>query len=225
MFTEVAGGEGSSNRCCSSVVGSRMVHDASSVDHRCLVYSPNVREFVSRESSSSKRPRTGKDSSLARKMLLRDVSDSNLSVEAENIFLASWKPATRRLYYVYIVKWITFCVERGRDYNQSDLRHVYLFLSYLFKKGLSASANNVARSALPQVDGVPVGQCRVISRQLKGVNKLLPQRSRYLSNWDTDIVLEYLQQCSPWSLLTFRELTENLTMLFLLCSSQRIQTL
>lgn len=93
---------------------------------------------------------------------------------------------------------------------------------------MSASAVNVARSvlsnALPQVNGVDVGQCP-ICRFLKGVNKLRPQKSRYLSTWDTDVVLEYLQQCYHLSILTFRELTEKLVMLFLLCSSQRVQTL
>lgn len=66
------------------------------------------------------------------------------------------------------------------NYNVSNLKLVYLFLNSLFRKSLPASAVNVARSALsnalPQVGGVDVGKCKVISRQLKGVHKLRPQK-------------------------------------------------
>lgn len=83
---------------------------------------------------SPKGPSPRKDASLARSMLLRGILDWNLPIEAQNVFLPSWKPASRRLYYVYIRRWITFCVEKGWIYNESDLRHLLSF-KFLVQEG------------------------------------------------------------------------------------------
>ena len=60
---------------------------------------------------------------------------------------------------------------------------------------------------------------------MRGMYNKRPQRSRYSSTWDVDIVLSFLEELSPVRKLTLRELTNKLVMLMLLTSCQRVQTL
>ena len=162
-------------------------------------------------------------------LLTRDIQGVNLPEEAVQIYLESWRPKTREAYLVYIKKWIQFCVERGLDYRCPELSGVFLFLFQLFQKGYSYSSINVARSALSSschlFEGQTVGSVQTLSRFVRGMQKLRPQVSRYASTWDVDMVLEYI--CSLWPLraLTFEWLSKRMVMLFLLATSQRVQTL
>ena len=121
------------------------------------------------------------------------------------------------------------CVEKSWDKNNPALNQAVAFLTQLFDLGLSYSAINAARSALsnilPMYDNVPFGQHQVVCRVLKGMYNRRPQRSRYTSTWDVDIVLEYLRELSPLCTLTFKDLSRKLVMLLLLTTSQRVQTL
>ena len=169
------------------------------------------------------------NSRLGISLLTRDIQGLNLPEEAVQIYLESWRPKTREIYLVYIKKWIQFCVERGLDYRCPELSGVILFLFQLFQKGYSYSSINVARSALSSschlFEGQTVGSVQTLSRFVMGMQKLRPQVSRYASTWDVDMVLEYI--CSLWPLraLTFERLSKRMVMLFLLATSQRVQTL
>ena len=161
--------------------------------------------------------------------LLRKVDKFNLSKNAQELYLSSWRPKTIRQYQVYIKKWYTLCVQKNWDKWNPKLNQPVFFLTQLFESGLSYSAINAARSALsnilPQYDNVPFGQHEVVCRILKGMYNKRPQRSRYTSTWDVDIVLGYLRELSPLIKLSFKDLTRKLIMLLLLTTSQRVQTL
>ena len=161
--------------------------------------------------------------------LLKKVEHFNLSKHAQTFYLDSWRPKTVRQYQVYIRKWYTLCVEKGWNKDDPSLNQCIFFLTQLFDRGFSYSAINAARSALsnilPLFEGVPFGQHFVVSRVMKGMYNRRPQRSRYTSTWDVDVVLEYLRELSPLSKLTLKDVTRKLVMLLLLTTSQRVQTL
>ena len=126
-------------------------------------------------------------------------------------------------------KWLTFCVINSIPQENPSLSHVSDFLVELFNKGASYSAINSARcalsNALPYVDGIPVGKNPIICRILKGMYNNRPQRTRYCSTWDVDIVLHYLRELSPLISLSLRQLTNKFVVLLMLITCQRVQTL
>ena len=157
------------------------------------------------------------------------IKDKDLSPQAIELYLNSWRPKTRKLYCVYTRKWKTLCVINDWNRESPKLEQAISFLTSLFDKGLSYSAINIARCALSAMlcffEGVPFGQHPVVTRIMKGIYNKRPQRSKYASTWDVDVVLSYLQELIPLRKLTLRDLTRKLVMLMLLTSCQRVQTL
>ena len=101
------------------------------------------------------------------------------------------------------------------------------FLWVLFSRGLSYSAINTARSALSAVvsiDNTPIGQHRLVTRFLKSVFEQRPALPKNVVVWDASQVLNYLRSLSPVARISTKLLTLKLTMLILLLSGQRQQT-
>ena len=87
---------------------------------------------------------------------------------------------------------------------------------------------NVIRSAVSAValiNGSPAGKHPLVCRFLKAVFNVKPALPRYRSVWDPDIVLGYLKGLGPNIDLSLIQLSRKLTMLLLLTSGQRGQTL
>ena len=102
------------------------------------------------------------------------------------------------------------------------------FLWVLFGQGLSYSAINTARSALSSaitLDDRPAGQHPLVVRFLKATFEKRPALPKNTVVWDADLVLNYLRTLSPVKRLPLRLLTQKLTMLLLLLSGQRQQTI
>ena len=74
----------------------------------------------------------------------------------------------------------------------------YFFLTMLYKKGLSNTAVNTARSALSSLlslpDGSTIGKHPLVSRLLKGIFQNRPPQPRYSTVWDVNTVLTHFQQ-------------------------------
>ena len=121
------------------------------------------------------------------------------------------------------------CVEKDWDKWSPKLNQAIQFLVHLFDRGLSYSAINTARSALSMIlhdfDGQPFGRHFAVCRILKGMYNRRPQRSRYASTWDVDIVLSFLRELSPLGKLSFKQLSMKLLLLMLLSTCQRVQTI
>ena len=95
--------------------------------------------------------------------------------------------------------------------------------------GLGYSSINTARSALSsfvcQIRGCSAGSLPSVRRLLKGIFNLRPSVPRYNCVWDVKLVLKYLETLSPLSDISLKDLTIKLTMLMVLLSAQRVQTL
>ena len=161
--------------------------------------------------------------------MLNNIKHLTLPQEAIDLYLDAWRPKTRRSYFVYLRKWQTLCIQKNWNKLRPTVNQVIYFLTSLFRSGLSYGSVNLARSALssslPYLDGKAVGQHPVICKILKGMYNRRPQQSRYSSTWDVDVVLEYIREMSPLSILPLRELTRKMVMFMLLMSCQRVQTL
>ena len=162
-------------------------------------------------------------------MLEKSIDHLNLPKLSREIFLASWSFKTKKQYVLYIKQWITFCVEKEKDYNNPTVKSLILFLTSLFRKGLSYSAINIARSAISSFaevkNGIRLGAHHLISKFMLGVRNLKPKVSKYSNIWDVDIVLKFLVELWPNNKLSLELLTKKFVMLFLLVTSQRIQAL
>ena len=90
------------------------------------------------------------------------------------------------------------------------------FLNDLYKKNLSYSALNTARSSISSViycDGFPVGQHPLVIRFMKGVFKLRPNLPKYNRIWDPKIVLKLLGNWSPNSELELQKTKKGIFLL------------
>ena len=76
------------------------------------------------------------------------IQNQEISEEATEIILKSWRPGISKQYQPYIREWIQHCHQRSIDPTTSNVGQALEFLLGLFKKGLGYSALNTARCAL-----------------------------------------------------------------------------
>ena len=103
------------------------------------------------------------------------------------------------------------------------------FLTELFEANCGYSALNTARSALSTFIVLPrnisAGNHPLVTRFMKGVFQSRPTFPKYTEIWDVNIVLSYLKTLSPIAKLSLKDLTFKVTMMLMLLSGQRIQTI
>lgn len=130
---------------------------------------------------------------------------------------------------MYLNKWKEFCGKLHIDIFSPTVQQVLTFLTDLYEANASYSTLNTARSALSTIITLPgnisVGNHPLVARFLKGVFQIRPAMPRYKQIWDIDIVLNYLRTASPATKLSLKDLTCKVTMLLMLLSGQRIQTI
>ena len=163
--------------CNSPVDNSTLFHSCTQLADRHASCS----EGVSSESNSSnfgQSPSTSSTSGVAGMQIVRQaLQDSKISPDIVEVIMQSWRDSTHKQYKVYINKWLQFCGEGSHDPLHPSVRSVLSFLHRLFKKGLSYSALNTARSAVSNIDitvrdvqdRTPVGKHFLVCRYLKGV--------------------------------------------------------
>ena len=100
------------------------------------------------------------------------------------------------------------------------------FLSQLYSKGLQYRSLGTARSALSTFlkicSNININEFEEVSRFMKGAFLDRPALPRYTTTWSVDTVLNHIRSLTN---LTLLQLSGKLSMLFLLVSAQRCQTL
>lgn len=145
--------------------------------------------------------------------------------------MASLSNSTSTQYEHHIKEFKKFCLGRGvTDYLSIPVTLGVEFLTSLFKKGMSYSTINSARSALSQYvhlsngQGGDFGKHPLTSKFMRGVFKLRPPTAKYSSTWDVSLVLNRLRLLDN-DTCTLKELTQKCVMLLALATGQRVQTL
>jgi len=109
-----------------------------------------------------------------------------------------------------------------------DIRHCLCFLTDLYNCNLSYSTLNTARSALSsmleKIDGISIGEHKLVVDFMKGVSRLRPAVPRYTVTWNPDKVLNLLKSWQA-NLCDVKQLTLKLVALLALTTGQRVQTL
>ena len=78
----------------------------------------------------------------------KEFANQGISSDITEVLMSSWRESTQKQYNVYLSKWYQFCVQREINSMQPIVNDVLEFLHDLYKKGLSYSTINTARSAL-----------------------------------------------------------------------------
>ena len=142
---------------------------------------------------------------------------NNLSTEASELMLASWRTKSSQSYESHFWKWVRWCTEWGHNPISGPVADVANFLAYLHEESYQSRSLNSFRlaisSVLDTVDGMEVGNHPMISRLLKGARPPLP---RYTSTWDVQVVLRYIEDLGPSASLSLKLLTLKLVMLMAL---------
>lgn len=141
----------------------------------------------------------------------------------------AWRPNTKKTYSNYLKQWIQFCKHFKIDPAQPDLSQVAKFLILLSKQGSAYSTVNIARctiSAVTHVDNYnTIGANRYISMVVAAAGNANPPEPRYSSTWNVKDVLNIFKRWGRNTRLPIRLLTWKLTVLSLLCTAQRGQTI
>ena len=122
-----------------------------------------------------------------------------------------------------------YCGKRSIDPLYPAAEDGINFLAELFKTGIGYSAMNTARSALSSIillaDNIPFGTHPLVCRFLKGTFVARPSLPKYNDTWDVADVFKHLITLHPAKELNLKDLTLKVTMLLMLLSGQRCQTI
>lgn len=141
----------------------------------------------------------------------------------------TWRDSTRKVYTSYIKKWATFCLQHQHDMYEPENAIIMDFLFSLIKQGASYSSVNTARCALsavlPWKEGRSVGCNEFVCMLIKALGNFNPPKPRYTKFWDVNLVLNLFRHWGRNSTLSTYRLTLKLTVLLLLLTAQRGQTI
>lgn len=175
--------------------------------------------------------RTNNNHTFSRIPLLNHkLEGANLSQRAINfISNYAWRNSTKKSYTTYVKKWQTFCLIHGVNKLDPPIRDIVDFLLELIETGAPFATVNIARCALsvilPKLDYMTVGKNEFVCWTVKGANEVNPSQPRYSSFWDVQMVLNLFRKWGRNSTLTTYRMTAKLTVLLLLLTAQRGQTI
>lgn len=164
-------------------------------------------------------------------MPLLDVNscDQGFSKKEAKFIRQAWRPGTRKVYSNYIKQWVRFCEYFGYDPRKPEPYQVGRFLIKLAKGGSAYSTINIARCSLSAVidnGGVETIGCnRYVGLVVTAAGNADPPQPRYSSTWNVRDVFRLFKCWGRNSSLKLHFLTWKLTVLLLLCTAQRGQTI
>lgn len=141
----------------------------------------------------------------------------------------AWRKGTKKTYSNYLKQWVQFCKYFEIDPRQPNPTYVAKFLILLSKQGSAYSTVNIARCAISAVthvdDNTTMGCNRYVGMAVTAAGNVKPPEPRYNSTWKVSDVFKVFKSWGRNSLLDFKKLTWKLTVLLLLCTAQRGQTI
>lgn len=141
----------------------------------------------------------------------------------------AWRPGTKKLYSTYINKWEEFVTKRNISVVDPPITQVAAFLRTIHEGGVAHGAVNTARSALSlilrKIDFKEVGKHTELCWLVKAVYEKKPPQPKYNTFWDVSKVFRLFNSWPEPNYLSLKNLTAKLTVLLLLVTSQRGQTI
>lgn len=162
-------------------------------------------------------------------LLDENLRQQGFSKSDIRFFRHAWRPSTRKTYTNYIKQWVQFCEHFHLDPRKPEASSVAKFLILLSKQGSAYSTVNIARCALSAVTHVDdyhtIGANRYVSMVVSAAGNKNPPEPRYSLTWNVKKVFDVFKGWGRNRLLDLRLLTWKLTVLLLLCTAQRGQTI
>ena len=128
--------------------------------------------------------------------LRKRYRDQQLSQEATDLMINSWRPKTNRSYDSLFSKWSSWCATRYSYPISGTINEVLNFLAKLYKDGYQYSTINSNCSAISSVhekiDGYNIGKHPLVTRLIKGVFHVRPPLQWYTQTWNVQSVLRSL---------------------------------
>lgn len=122
-----------------------------------------------------------------------------------------------------------YCKFHDLDPYEPSVQHVTDFLRLLLEDGASYSTINIARCALSAVLDTgskdTIGSDPMVALVVKGCGNINPPEPKYDSIWDVSVVFKMLESWGDNDKLSLLDLSKKLTVLLLLCTAQRGQTI
>ena len=176
---------------------------------------------------------SGSTEATGMQIIRRSLGDADIPPDVTDVIMHSWRHSTHKQYDHYIAKWVQFCSQGTCDPLCLTVKGLLMFLHSLYRKGMSYSSLNTARSAVSNLDfdigqnpnHVSIGKHFLVSKYLKGVFHEIKPVPKYRSIWSVDPVLDYLFSLWPLDKLPLKELSLKLVLLVALTTGQRCQTL
>lgn len=153
----------------------------------------------------------------------------NIDPKTLTYFKHTWRPTTKKTYKTHLNRWGLWAYENRVSILNPELKDVLRYLRVYFETGVGYGAVNGARCALslilPRSDGKTIGEHYIISWFCKSCHEQRPPQPRYLDFWSVDLVLLWLETLGHNSKMSLKLLSLKVTLLLLLVSSQRGQTI
>ena len=146
-----------------------------------------------------------------------------------NYFKFTWKDSTKKAYAIHLKRWALWAFKNHISVLNPTIANVLRFLRKYFETGVGYGAVNTARCALsmilPRYEGKTVGEHFLIRWFCKSCYIQRPPQPRYSDIWSVDRVLIWVEGLGANSKMSRKMLSLKLTILLLLVSSQRGQTI
>ena len=157
--------------------------------------------------------------------LRRRYQEQQLSEEATELMLSSWREKSARSYDSQFQKWISWCHTRSVDPVSCPVEEVVNVVADLFTQGYQYRSLDAFRSAISsvhnKVEGCDVGQHPLVIRLLKGAFHQRPPQPRYSQTWDVGLVTGYIKSKGENKSTPLQDLTHKLAMLMALTRPSR----
>lgn len=162
-------------------------------------------------------------------LLTASLEEFNIDPETLLYFSQTWRKSTTKLYTGHILRWVKWAEPRNISILKPNIAQVLRFLRFYFESGVGYAALNAARCALslilPRVGDLTIGKHFLIKWFLKSCYEKRPPQPRYSNFWSVNKVLQWIKSIGSNANLSLKMLTYKLTILLLLVSSQRGQTI
>ena len=148
----------------------------------------------------------------------------NVPDEAISVVLASRSEGILKQYNTALKKWWQFCELNKSNPYSDNISEIIRFLSQQFEKGMKYGTINSVRSALSLVLGPHIAEDFRLKRFLKGAHNVRPNKPKYDSTWDPQIVLKKFSNKPDNSILHLAEISKKLITLMAIITAHRMQT-
>ena len=171
-------------------------------------------------------PSTPQDYPGGRAIICQAFVNRGVQEEIVPVLLNSLANSTLKQYETAYKAWWKFCQEWGYSVFEGNTQQLLQFLNdQLNTKQLKFGSINNLRSALSLILNYDITINPSVKRFMKGIFRMHPPKRKYDFIWDTNIVLDYLEQRVPTHKISLMGLAKKTATLLALVTGHRIQTL